>query len=95
MTATDMSTTEQTPVRTLIGRVVSNKMDKTATVLIERRIKHPLYGKYIRRSTKLHVHDENNECLEGDVVAISQCRPLSKTKSWRLHQIVERPERAE
>lgn len=87
--------TEQSPVRTLIGRVVSNKMDKTATVLIERRIKHPLYGKYIRRSTKFHVHDENNECQEGDVVAITQCRPLSKTKSWRLHQIVERPERAE
>lgn len=92
---TEQQATEQTPVRTLIGRVVSNKMDKTATVLIERRIKHPLYGKYIRRSTKLHVHDENNECQEGDVVAISQCRPLSKTKSWRLEQIVERPEKAE
>jgi small subunit ribosomal protein S17 len=90
-----MTATEQTPVRTLIGRVVSNKMDKTATVLIERKIKHPLYGKYIRRSTKLHIHDENNECQEGDVVAINQCRPLSRTKSWRLHQIVERPERVE
>ncbi len=87
--------TEQTPVRTLVGRVLSNKMDKTVTVLIERQVKHGLYGKYIRRSTKLHVHDENNECQEGDTVAITQCRPLSKTKSWRLHRIVERPEKAE
>ncbi|HEB99064.1 MAG TPA: 30S ribosomal protein S17 [Thiotrichales bacterium] len=78
--------------RTLSGRVVSDKMDKSITVLIERRVKHPLYGKYIRRSTKLHVHDENNECREGDVVTIEQCRPISKTKSWRLVSIVERAE---
>ncbi len=78
--------------RTLTGRVVSDKMDKTITVVVERLVKHPLYGKYIRRSTKLHAHDENNECREGDVVVIQECRPLSKTKSWRLVRIVERAE---
>ncbi len=76
--------------RTLTGRVVSDKMDKTITVVVERLVKHPLYGKYIRRSTKLHAHDENNECREGDVVVIQECRPISKTKSWRLVRIVER-----
>ncbi len=76
--------------RVVIGRVVSDKMDKTITVLVERRIKHPLYKKYIRRSTRLHAHDENGESRVGDVVAISECRPLSKTKSWRLERIVER-----
>jgi len=78
--------------RTVTGRVVSNKMDKTVTVLIERKVKHPIYGKYIRRSTKLHVHDEQNACREGDTVTIEQCRPLSRTKSWRLVEIVERGE---
>jgi small subunit ribosomal protein S17 len=78
--------------RNLTGRVVSNKMDKTITVLIERRVPHPLYKKYVRRSTKLHAHDENNECREGDTVVIEQSRPLSKTKSWRLLKIVERGE---
>ena len=76
--------------RTLIGQVVSDKMDKTMTVLVERRVKHPLYKKYIRRSTKLHAHDEENACRVGDLVSIEQCRPLSKTKSWRLHEIIER-----
>ena len=76
--------------RTLIGRVISDKMDKSATVLVERRVQHPLYGKFIRRSTKLHVHDEGNECREGDKVTIEQCRPISKTKSWRLVKILER-----
>ena len=76
--------------RTIIGRVVSNKMNKSATVLIERRVAHPVYGKYVKRSTKLHVHDENNECNEGDVVAVTSCRPISKTKSWKLVKIVER-----
>ncbi len=76
--------------RTITGRVISNKMDKSATVLIERRVAHPVYGKYVKRSTKLHVHDENNECNEGDVVAVSSCRPISKTKSWKLVKIVER-----
>jgi len=77
-------------VRTLIGRVTSNKMDKSITVMIERKVKHPLYGKFIKRSTKLHAHDEENTCNEGDTVAIEQCRPISKTKSWRLHKILER-----
>lgn len=85
--------TEQTKVaRNVTGRVVSNKMDKTITVLIERRMPHPLYKKYVRRSTKLHAHDEANECREGDTVVIEQSRPLSKTKSWRLVKIVERSE---
>ena len=78
--------------RTVTGRVVSNRMDKTVTVLIERKVKHPIYGKYIRRSTKLHVHDEQNACREGDTVTIEQCRPLSRSKSWRLVDIVERGE---
>lgn len=76
--------------RTESGRVISNKMDRTITVLVERRVKHPLYGKYIRRSTKLHVHDEENACNEGDEVTISECRPISKTKSWKLVEIVKR-----
>ena len=82
--------TETQVERTLTGRVTSNKMDKTITVVIERLVKHPIYGKYIRRSTKLHVHDEQNECREGDLVAIKQCRPLSKTKSWMLVSVVNR-----
>ncbi len=83
--------TETTKIeRSQIGRVVSDKMDKTITVMIERRVKHPLYGKFIRRSTKLHVHDENNECKTGDTVEIRECRPMSKTKSWTLVRVVER-----
>ena len=78
-------------VRTLTGRVVSDKMDKSAVVMVERKVRHPLYGKYIRRSTKLHIHDENNECKQGDTVTIRQCRPVSKTKSWALLEVVERP----
>ena len=74
------------------GRVLSDRMDKTITVLVERSVKHPLYKKYVRRSTKLHVHDENNEGRIGDRVAIAQCRPLSKTKSWRLDRVVSRAE---
>ena len=76
--------------RTITGRVISNKGDKSVTVLVERRVKHPLYGKFVRRSTKLHAHDENNECNEGDTVTIAQCRPISKTKSWKLVEVVER-----
>lgn len=72
------------------GRVVSNKMDKSITVLIERSVRHPLYNKYIKRSSKMHAHDESNECNEGDLVQIQQCRPLSKTKSWRLVKVVEK-----
>jgi small subunit ribosomal protein S17 len=83
---------EQTSMnRTLQGRVVSDKMDKTVTVLVERRVKHPLYGKFVRRSTKVHAHDENNECRLGDVVVVEQSRPLSKTKKWRFIKLVERP----
>lgn len=74
--------------RTLEGRVVSDKMDKSITVLVERKVKHPIYGKFIRRSTKVHVHDETNECGIGDVVVVEQCRPLSKSKSWRLVKVV-------
>ena len=80
--------------RTLSGRVTSNKMDKTVTVLIERRVQHPLYKKYVRRTTKVHAHDQNNECREGDVVTISQCRPMSKTKAWRVVGVTERAESA-
>ena len=79
-----------TATRTLVGQVVSDKMDKTMTVLVERRVKHPLYKKYIRRSTKLHAHDEENTCRVGDLVSIEPCRPMSKSKSWRLHEILER-----
>jgi len=73
--------------RTVTGEVVSDKMDKTITVMTERLVKHPLYGKYIRRSTKLHAHDEKNECSMGDRVTIEECRPLSKSKSWRVIKI--------
>src|ERR1700755_606512 len=72
------------------GRVVSDKMNKTVTVSIERLVKHPMYGKYIRRTTKLKVHDENNEAKEGDLVAIRPCRPMSRDKSWMLVRVVER-----
>ena len=75
---------------TLVGQVVSDKMDKTMTVLVERRVKHPLYKKYIRRSSKLLAHDEENACRVGDLVSIEQCRPFSKSKSWQLHEILER-----
>lgn len=72
------------------GRVVSNKMDKSITVLVERSVRHPLYNKYIKRSSKMHAHDEGNECNEGDLVQIQQCRPLSKTKSWRLVKVIDK-----
>ena len=77
-------------VRTINGRVISDKMDKTITVLVERLVKHPVYGKYIKRSTKLYAHDEKNVCQEGDVVTITSCRPISKNKTWKLADIVER-----
>ena len=76
-------------VRSLTGKVVSNKMDKTVTVLVERRAKHPLYGKVIRLSKKYHAHDEANACNEGDTVVIEESRPLSKTKTWRVTRVVE------
>jgi len=74
--------------RTAVGRVTSNKMEQTATVSVERRIKHPIYGKYMRRSKKFHVHDEKNELNIGDMVQIRECRPLSKTKSWTLDKVL-------
>ena len=77
-------------LKTVEGRVVSNKMDKTVTVLVERLVKHALYGKYIRRSTKLHAHDADNACQMGDMVRVAECAPLSKTKNWRVVQIVTR-----
>jgi small subunit ribosomal protein S17 len=89
-----MSETQKTETensgRTIEGRVVSNKMQKTVTVLLERQVQHPLYGKIIRRSTKVHAHDENGECKEGDVVRIAETRPMSKTKNWRVVKIVTR-----
>ncbi|MCH7505868.1 MAG: 30S ribosomal protein S17 [Proteobacteria bacterium] len=84
-----MSTTAAVK-RTKVGRVVSDKADKTVTVMLERQVKHPLYGKYIKRSTKVHAHDEDNRCGQGDLVKIAECRPISKTKSWRVVEIMER-----
>ena len=81
---------EQSKLRTVEGRVVSNKMNQTVTVLVERQVKHSMYGKYIRRSTKLHAHDADNACHEGDVVRLTECRPISKTKNWRVVEIVTR-----
>jgi len=80
-----------TRTRTLRGQVVSDRMDKTVTVLVERRVRHPLYGKYIRRSSKIHAHDEQNEYREGDIVRIAPCRPLARNKSWEVVRLVERP----
>lgn len=88
--ATNAASTAEIVQRTLFGSVTSDAMNKTITVMIERKVKHPVYGKYIKRSTKLHVHDENNECAKGDTVVIEQCRPISKTKSWRLVKVVEK-----
>ena len=85
-----MSDNQEKTQRTVEGRVVSNKMDKTVTVLVERQVKHALYGKYIRRSTKLHAHDADNACKEGDVVRVTEIAPLSKTKNWRVVEIVAR-----
>ena len=89
-----MSEQQEKVQRSVTGRVVSDKMDKTITVMVERKVPHPLYKKYIRRSTKLHAHDEKNECHEGDLVTIAQCRPLSKSKTWKLVTIVEQANQA-
>ena len=75
--------------RTTTGRVVSDKMDKSIVVLVERMVRHPVYGKFIKRSKKMHVHDAENTCNIGDIVQIQECRPLSKTKSWELVKVVE------
>lgn len=84
-----MNSTEKHP-NTLEGRVVSDKMDKTITVMIQRQVKHGIYKKYIRRSTKVHAHDAQGECRQGDLVRIEECRPLSKTKNWRVVEVLER-----
>jgi len=83
---------EQKRSRSLTGRVVSSKMDKSISVMVERQVKHPLYKKYIRLSTKLLAHDAGNECGEGDKVMIEECRPISKHKSWRLLKVVVKAE---
>lgn len=87
------TTTENTATknrRRLTGHVIKDKMNKTVTVRVDRMVRHPLYGKYVRRSTNYHVHDENNECHTGDTVLIEESRPISKTKSWKVAQLVER-----
>jgi len=76
--------------RSVNGRVISNKMDKSITVEVERRVRHPLYGKFISRRTRLHAHDAENECGQGDLVQIEECRPISKSKSWRLVKVIEK-----
>ncbi|MBS1752733.1 MAG: 30S ribosomal protein S17 [Bacteroidetes bacterium] len=83
-------TVERNLRKTKLGVVSSNKMDKTITVSVERKVKHPLYGKFVKKSTKFHAHDEKNECSIGDTVKIMESRPLSKTKRWRLVEIVEK-----
>ncbi len=82
-------TTENKVQKTKSGVVTSDKMDQTVTVMIERKIKHPLYKKYVKKSTKVHAHDPENKCSEGDFVRIAECRPISKTKSWKVVEIVE------
>lgn len=89
-----MAEEKQKVHRTATGRVVSNKADKTITVLIERRVKHPIYGKFVRRSTKLLAHDEQNQCREGDLVTIEETRPLSARKNWKLVNVLEQASEA-
>ena len=84
-----MSTENNKLQRTEVGRVLSNKMQQSATVVVERRVKHPVYGKYVRRSKKYHVHDADNALNIGDLVQIKECRPISKTKSWTLDKVLE------
>lgn len=92
-TVTAAKEVKQTNPRTMSGTVVSNKMNQTVVVRVERRVQHPLYGKIIRRSTKVHAHDENNECEIGDIVTVREVAPISKTKTWKLVSIDERPAR--
>jgi small subunit ribosomal protein S17 len=95
MSATENQSVEaKGEAKKLVGRVVSNKMNKTVAVEIERLVKHPRYGKYIRRTTKLLVHDEKNESREGDTVSIAECRPMSRRKNWKLVSVVERATQA-
>ena len=92
MTEETKTAVAQTRQRTVTGRVASSKMDKTIAVTIERLVKHPVYGKYIRRTSKVLAHDEENSCKEGDLVSLTECRPVSRHKSWKLVEIVERAE---
>jgi len=85
-----MNETQQSNARKLTGRVVSDKMNKTVTVLVERKVKHPLYGKFVRRSKKYHAHDENNEFHPGDLVLIEETRPMSRTKTWKVVKLIEK-----
>ena len=87
---TNTGTVRKSNTRTLTGRVVSDRMNKTRTVLVERRVTHPLYGKVLIRSKKYHVHDEANECRSGDLVLIEECRPISKSKAWRLAKLLDK-----
>ena len=77
-------------LRIQTGEVISDRMNKSATILIERKVKHPIYGKFVKKSTRIHFHDENNECIIGDTVQISECRPISRTKSWTLVKVVNK-----
>ncbi len=90
MAEAEQSAASEKLARTVTGTVVSNRMDKTITVLIERRVQHPVYGKVVRRSSKIHAHDEENACSIGDTVTVSECRPLSKSKTWMLKSIDEK-----
>jgi small subunit ribosomal protein S17 len=90
MTSVTAAPVADKAAKTLTGTVVSNKMNKTISVSIERLVKHPTYGKYVRRTTKLLAHDENNECRQGDTVSIAECRPLSRHKAWKLVRVIER-----
>jgi small subunit ribosomal protein S17 len=90
MAEADQVSAPEKVTRTVTGTVISNKMDKTITVLIERRVQHPVYGKIVRRSSKVHAHDEENACGIGDTVTVTECRPLSKTKTWMLKSIDEK-----
>lgn len=90
MEATTTNTVERNLRKIRVGVVSSNKMDKTITVNVERKIKHPLYGKFLKKTTKFHAHDEKNECSIGDTVKIMEARPMSKTKRWRLVEVVEK-----
>ena len=85
-----MNENQQTNARKLTGRVVSDKMNKTVTVLVERKVKHPLYGKFVRRSKKYHAHDENNDFHPGDLVLIEETRPMSRTKTWKVVKLIEK-----
>ena len=90
MTDKAENTAAERKINTVTGKVVSDKMDKTVSVAVERKVKHPMYGKYMRRTSKYMAHDEENTCRQGDIVIIEQCRPLAKNKSWRLVEVVER-----